>query len=95
MATDTWYEVTLAAENFPVHRIRAAYISVDERLYPGWTLLKDEAQTIRAMVRSDMTFLIKRCDDPPRPSPAAVATAMGISTSTVTMTGTAAPVTLP
>lgn len=30
---DTWYEVTLATEDLPVHRIRAAYVAVDERLY--------------------------------------------------------------
>lgn len=89
---DTWYEITLATEGLPVHRIRAAYVSVDERLYPGWTLLKDETQNIRALVRSDSALIIKRADDPApalksAPSPAAVAVSVGRSaTPSATLT---------
>jgi hypothetical protein len=86
---DTWYEITLAVEGLPVHRIRASYPSVDERLYPGWTMLKTEAGPIAALVRSDRALLIRRCDDPPpakpaQPSPATIAAAARTTGASVT-----------
>ena len=53
---DAWYEVTLATEHLKTIRVRAAYVSVDERLFPGWTQLKTEQGTIAALVRSGMTL---------------------------------------
>jgi hypothetical protein len=90
---DTWYEITLAVEGLPVHRIRASYPSVDERLYPGWTMLKTDAGPIAALVRSDRALLIRRCDDPPpapkpaQPSPATIAAAAARTTGGASATG--------
>lgn len=87
---DTWYEVTLGLESLPAYKIRAAYVAVDERLFPGWTQLKAEGGTIVALVRSDPAVLIRRLDDDgfpaaarpaAVPSPAAVAAKMGITTA--------------
>jgi hypothetical protein len=62
---DAWYDVTIDAESLPTYRIRAAYLSVDERLFPGWTQLKTEGGSIAAVVRSDRAVIIKRLPETP------------------------------
>ncbi|MGH3203866.1 MAG: hypothetical protein ACRDP5_17705 [Streptosporangiaceae bacterium] len=79
---DTWYEITLDTDHLKSYRVRAAYLTVDERLFPGWTLLKNEHSVLVAMLRSERALLIQRCDETagvpavkpsPGPSPATVA----------------------
>ena len=76
---DTWYEVTVATEHLKTFRVRAAYVSVDERLFPGWTQLKTEGGTPVLLVRSNLALAIQRIDVPsqdavpaPAPTPAAM-----------------------
>jgi hypothetical protein len=60
---DTMYEIVIANDNLSSYKVRAAYVNVDERLFPGWTLLKDDQNSIRALVRSDRVLIIRRVDD--------------------------------
>jgi hypothetical protein len=66
MATekDAWYEVTLDTDPQKPVRVRAAYVSIDERLFPGLTQLKTEGGSVAALVRSDRVLMIQREDDP-------------------------------
>jgi hypothetical protein len=69
---DALFEITLSTDELDSYRVRASHVSEDERIFPGWTLLKDSNGTIAAMVRKDKVFLIRRLDDPaqlPAPSP--------------------------
>lgn len=47
------------------YQVTAAYVSIDERLFPGWTLLKDEDGAIVAKVRSERALMIRRADSDP------------------------------
>jgi len=59
---NTPYEITFDTPDLDTYQLTAAYTSVDERLFPGWVLFKDEHGTVVAKARADRVLAIARAD---------------------------------
>lgn len=59
------FEVVFDTPGLETYRVTASYTAVDERIYPGWTLLKDENGAIAAMVRSERVLMVRRAGSDP------------------------------
>lgn len=81
---NTTYEIVFDAADLPVHQVTAAYTNIDDRMYPGWVLLRDENGALVAKVRADRTLMIRRAEANPIGR-----TAMAASAPQVTITTTA------
>jgi hypothetical protein len=59
---NTTYEITFDTPDLDTYQLTAAYTVVDERMFPGWVLFKDQHGAIVGKARANRTLAIARAD---------------------------------